>query len=91
MTSHARFVISYADALTVLFAGTWGLGCPWAGCNLAILTSHSWVALSPPSPISLARIDLLPKREKEAALKDRGQLRIAFFVCLLMIKEGIAS
>lgn len=44
----------------------------------------------PLSPISLAGIDLLPQREKEAALKDRGQLRIAFFVCLLMIKEGVA-
>lgn len=44
----------------------------------------------PLSPISLAGIDLLPQREKEAALEDRGQLRIAFFVCLLMIKEGVA-
>lgn len=62
-----------------------------AGCNLAFLTSQSWVALRPLSPIILVRTDLLPKREKEAALKDRGQLRIAFFLCLLMIKEGIAS
>ena len=44
----------------------------------------------PLSPISLVRIDLLPQREKEAAMKDRGQLHIAFFVCLLMIKEGVA-
>ena len=33
MASRARFVISYTDTLTVLFAGTWGLGYPWLGAT----------------------------------------------------------
>ena len=90
MASCARFVVSYADVLTVRLQarGAWGVR---GRVQPGLPDFSPWVALRPPSPIGSVRTDLLPKREKEAALKDRGQLRIAFFVCLLMIKEGIAS